>query len=163
MTVYTVCAKMCIMGIYTYPLARLWQADIFITGDRMTKACVYCGRIHKLGAVCPVRPKQTKQLTIITAFRSSTAWRRMRERVANRDLHLCRVCLAEEHYDTDIQVHHIVPLVIDFGKRLDPDNCISVCNYHHERAEAGDISADYLRELATTSPTDSSGSIPPAL
>lgn len=129
----------------------------------MTKACVYCGRIHKLGTVCPMRPKQTKQSTVITAFRSSAAWRRKREQIANRDLHLCRVCLAEGYYDTDIQVHHIIPLVIDFSKRLDSDNCISVCGYHHERAEAGDISADYLRELAVTPPTDSGGGIPPAL
>ncbi len=133
----------------------------YSTGDQMTKACVYCGRIHKLGTVCPMRPKQTKQLTIITAFRSSTAWKRRREQVANRDLHLCRVCLAEGHYNTDIQVHHIIPLAIDFGKRLDPDNCISVCGYHHERAEAGEISADYLRALAGCPPTVDRSEVPP--
>lgn len=118
----------------------------------MTKACLWCGGVHKLNEVCPMRPKNRRKYDRITKFRSSAAWKKVREQAAERDLHLCRVCLCEGRYDTDIQVHHIIPLAVDFNKRCDIDNLISLCSYHHEKAEAGDISADYLRELAQVPP-----------
>ena len=59
-----------------------------------------------------------------------------------------------DRIERDISVHHIIPLAVDYSKRLDNDNLISLCHYHHERAESGEISPDRLRELAA---------IPPAL
>lgn len=118
----------------------------------MRRACTYCGRSHKLGEMCPQKPAVTKQSTQITRFRSSRTWRSKREYIVRRDLYLCRVCLSEGRYSTNIHVHHIVPLSVDFSRRLDDDNLISLCGCHHEQAEAGKIPAERLRELAKTPP-----------
>ncbi|MCM1579170.1 MAG: HNH endonuclease [Ruminococcus sp.] len=107
-----------------------------------------------------MRPKSKRKYDRITRFRSSAAWKKVREQAAERDLHLCRVCLREGRYDTDIQVHHIISLAADFDKRCDIDNLISLCSYHHEKAEAGDIPADVLRELAAKAPPVWGGDFP---
>lgn len=118
----------------------------------MRRACTYCGGSHKLGEACPQKPVIAKKSTVITRFRSSRVWRNKREYIARRDLYLCRVCLSEGRYNTNIYVHHIVPLAVDFSLRLDDENLISVCGYHHEQAEAGKIPAESLRKLARTPP-----------
>ena len=123
----------------------------------MRRACTYCGRSHKLGEVCPQKHAVTKQSTKTTRFRSSRTWRSKREYIARRDLYLCRVCLSEGRYSTNIHVHHIVPLAVDFSRRLDDDNLISLCSCHHEQAEAGKIPAERLRELAGHPPGVTTG------
>lgn len=46
----------------------------------------------------------------------------------------------------DLEVHHIVPLHEDFDRRLDDDNLISLCQYHHDMADSGVISREFLSE-----------------
>jgi 5-methylcytosine-specific restriction enzyme A len=48
----------------------------------------------------------------------------------------------------DTQVHHIVPIVADYDKRLNSDNLISLCRMHHEAAEAGSIPRELLFSIA---------------
>jgi predicted HNH restriction endonuclease len=68
---------------------------------------------------------------------------------------MCQVCIRELYntqtkYNFDnIQVHHIVPLNDPEGwdKRLDDDNLIALCPYHHSMAEHGEISRDELFEI----------------
>ena len=81
----------------------------------------------------------------VDAFRSTAAWTAKSAEIRERDLYCCRLCLAEGRITMrDLGVHHIVPLMADFDKRLDNDNLITLCRYHHEAAERGQISRKEL-------------------
>ena len=116
----------------------------------MKRACTYCGRIHNYSYDCPMKPKPkgTKDKDI-DRFRGSKLWKAKRKEILERDKGLCVVCrLGLCGEPTDLvpadSVHHIVPLAEDFDRRLDDDNLISLCAYHHEQAERGEISAEEL-------------------
>ena len=47
----------------------------------------------------------------------------------------------------NLQVHHIIPISIDYSKRLDSDNLITLCTYHHHQAEKGLIAKEQLLEI----------------
>ena len=47
-------------------------------------------------------------------------------------------------------MHHIISLEEDYNKRLDSDNLITLCRYHHELAEKGEISREELQEIIAT-------------
>lgn len=90
----------------------------------------------------------------VDKFRNTSAWRQKSEDIKTRDMHLCRICLTKQ-YNTVLQynsrklsVHHIVPLAEDYDKRLDDDNLITLCSYHHELAEHDRIPRRLLRDLA---------------
>ena len=119
----------------------------------MLKSCPYCGKIHPRNYVCPCKPQYTKHNIQIDRFRNSKAWRTKRVEVAQRDLNMCRLCAIESNkYNSSIGVHHITPLAEDYSKRLDNDNLISLCPYHHELAENGKIARETQRKLAKTTP-----------
>nr|MDP5197191.1 HNH endonuclease [Neobacillus sp. 179.-C4.2 HS] len=44
----------------------------------------------------------------------------------------------------NIEVHHIVPLIEAWDKRLEDSNLISLCAYHHKMAESGQIPKNEL-------------------
>nr|WP_237068746.1 HNH endonuclease [Lysinibacillus sphaericus] len=48
---------------------------------------------------------------------------------------------------TDLEVHHIEPIANAWDKRLEDDNLISLCRYHHELAEKGTIPAKELKNI----------------
>ena len=56
------------------------------------------------------------------------------------------------YYSKGLSVHHIEPLDERFDLRLEDENLITCCPWHHKMAEDGDIPRDYLHELAQTSP-----------
>ena len=129
----------------------------------MLKACQYCGRIHGKHKDCAAKQRvmrerdaaQREREQQIRSFRSSGAWRRKSELIRSRDKGLCQVCRAEmlrlgRFTGTLIgaEVHHIIALSNDFDKRLDDDNLITLCRIHHEDAEAGELSSEYLKALA---------------
>lgn len=118
----------------------------------MKKACRYCGKIHDRNYICPLKPVRNKRLTKFDKFRSGREWQCKRAAIARRDLHLCRVCFQSGIYNSNIEVHHIVPLSVDYSKRLDSDNLISLCHKHHEAAEAGVITAEELRRYIPPAP-----------
>ena len=65
-----------------------------------------------------------------------------------RDKYLCQVCLKNNIYTyNNLQVHHIIPINIDYSKRLDSDNLITLCTYHHNKAERGLITKEQLLEI----------------
>ena len=47
----------------------------------------------------------------------------------------------------NLQVHHIIPINIDYSKRLDSDNLITLCTYHRHQAEKGLITKEQLLEI----------------
>ena len=121
----------------------------------MLKSCKYCGKIHDTKIDCGKRPKYVskKTATKMDKFRWTRAWQEKREEIKGRDKHMCQVCktgkyFTDRKYNTnDLSVHHIEPLLYAFDKRLDNDNLITLCSYHHELAEKGKIPAKELKEL----------------
>ena len=92
-----------------------------------------------------MKPKRKEEDSNIRRFRNSKSWTKKSEEIRERDRHLCQVCLLNK-YDTmmtfnfkKLEVHHIIPLSKDFNKRLDNDNLITLCSYHHHMAEKGEI------------------------
>ena len=130
----------------------------------MLKACQYCGRIHSKKTDCLAKIRtlrerdavQRERESEIRTFRSSGVWKRKAKAVIKRDKGLCLVCRAE--LDSlgrctgtliGAEVHHIVPLSVEFSARLEEENLITLCRVHHEDAERGDILAEYLKGLVS--------------
>lgn len=129
----------------------------------MLKACSYCGGIHE--GECPKKPKRnyrqeqksaTRSRIKERKFRSSQEWQRCRQQVLERDKHMCRLCLAEEHYITvheALDVHHIEPLHKAWAKRTTKKNLITLCKRHHHLADQGEYTAEYLKKIIISPPT----------
>ena len=66
-------------------------------------------------------------------FYNSAAWKRFRLSILKRDYHLCQRCLKDGHVTPATIVHHIIEIREDFDKRLDKDNCESVCRDCHSK------------------------------
>lgn len=65
----------------------------------------------------------------------------------------CRITGCITRYNSRrLSAHHIIPLAEDYDRRLDDDNLITLCSYHHELAERGVIPRPLLLELARASP-----------
>lgn len=127
----------------------------------MLVSCKYCGRMHKPGTVCPKKPARNWYGgdQRVRVWRSGGEWRTMRDRIVERDYHICRVCETGEYgspfgryHSKNLSVHHIVPLSEDWSRRLDEDNLITLCSFHHELAERGEIPREVLFDLARTRP-----------
>lgn len=94
--------------------------------------------------------KQTNALM----FRKTNAWTNKSIDIRKRDNYMCLCCVAQmvgtvTRYNTrNLSVHHITPIEEDYGKRLDDDNLITVCDVHHEMCEADEITREQQRELA---------------
>lgn len=119
----------------------------------MLKSCQYCGRIHDSKFICSKKPIRKKCITEADKFRSTNKWRKKREEIKQRDLRLCQICKRELYnttikYNTkDLEVHHNVPINEDYDKRLDNDNLLTVCHYHHELCESGDIPREEVQKI----------------
>lgn len=115
----------------------------------MKRYCTVCGRIHN--GCCP-RPMPIRgRNSAADKFRNTQVWKHKAAEILERDFHCCRVCLAAGILtNRDLSVHHIVSLQKDYERRLDNDNLITLCRFHHEQAERGAISKRELLELAGT-------------
>ena len=119
-------------------------------GRNVKRYCQVCRKIHE--GRCE-RPRQYgkygKRNSAADKFRNSQSWRRKTAVILERDFHCCRLCASAGVICThDLSVHHIVPLSVDYDKRLDDDNLITLCRLHHEQAERGAVPAALLRRLA---------------
>lgn len=119
----------------------------------MLRSCKYCGRIHDTKVDCGKKPRHKKN-TVIDKFRSTMAWQDKRTEIGERDKFLCQVCIrklyntAQQFNYDNISIHHIIPIAQDYDKRLDNDNLICICGYHHEMAERGTIPKEALIKIA---------------
>jgi len=110
------------------------------------KSCSKCGKIHARGYKCNVGRIYGK--TSENKLRSRYAWTKKAKQIKDDANGLCEVCRAQGLYTYDgLEVHHITKLSEDHNGLLDDDNLITLCVYHHKQADAGEIDADYLREL----------------
>lgn len=111
----------------------------------MLKACSVCGKIHSDGRVCNGRRYAGGKER---ELRNTYAWHTKAEAVKASSNWLCAVCKAEGRYTyQQLETHHISKLAKDESGWLDDDNLICLCVTHHKEADAGQIDADYLREL----------------
>lgn len=119
----------------------------------MLKTCSKCGIVpqdHK----CPYRTYKKKDKdTKADKFRKTKAWTKKSLEIRQRDKYLCQVCINNlyhtiSQYNFDkLEVHHIVPINEDYNKRLDNDNLITLCNFHHKMAESSEITREELVRL----------------
>ena len=131
----------------------------------MYKACSTCGHIHKVGEACPKKAKKKyKKLSELDqktkdykSFLSSSAWQKKREEIKKRDLYLCPICHEQGRYDgkrkydkQKVEVHHILSVRKNWDLRLEKLNLITLCEFHHKKAEDGTIKKELLLKLAQT-------------
>ena len=113
----------------------------------MYRACARCGKIHDASFTCNVGKVYTGGRE--RAMRSSYSWQKKAEEIKDMSQHLCAVCREQGRYVyAGLEVHHIVKLRDDPDGLLDDSNLVCLCTNCHKLADSGDISADYLRELA---------------
>lgn len=122
----------------------------------MKKACPYCGRIHDKNVECEYKPKYSGRKEAAKKedkFRWSYDWKMKREHILKRDKYLCQACLhslpgTERRLNNqELSVHHIQPLSTNYEKRLSDENLITLCRFHHEKAEKGEIPAQILSKI----------------
>ena len=140
-----------------------WGGFCFTGRNKMLKSCSFCGKIHDFNTECPKRIEYRKRLQAkydrsgysyernskADIFRNTKVWQRKRNEIRQRDLNMCRYCFLIKHRITTqrLSVHHICPLAVDFDKRLDNNNLITLCSQCHEQAESGKISKKKLISL----------------
>lgn len=119
----------------------------------MLISCSYCGKIHDKKYDCGKKPQRIKKKYEKDSFRSTSMWQHKAEEIKIRDNYLCQVCV-RNLYGTKIRVnsinlsvHHAVPLKINFERRLDNDNLITLCVMHHEMAESGKIPLQEILDI----------------
>lgn len=119
----------------------------------MLRSCPYCGRIHDRKLMCSQKPKLKKEPTEADRFRWTNNWKKKREEIKKRDLYLCQICIRELYetvtkYNTeDLGVHHNIPLNECYDKRLDNNNLLTVCDYHHQKCEKGEIPREEVQKI----------------
>lgn len=119
----------------------------------MKKTCKHCGVVDE-NHICPHRKSRQKSGDRQSdKFRNTIRWQRKRDEIKLRDRYLCQICL-RDRYNTlsflnymTVQVHHITSIQEDYNRRLDNDNLISLCDYHHKMAEYGQIPKEELYEI----------------
>lgn len=121
-------------------------------------SCSRCGIVPR-GHKCPHKTYKKKTYdTEADKFRKSKRWTNKSIEIRQRDKYLCKVCMANL-YNTiqqlnynELDVHHITPIAEDYNKRLDNDNLITLCRYHHKMADDGKIPKQVLYELINNPP-----------
>lgn len=111
------------------------------------KSCPRCGRMHPKGTVCrqgvQYNGGQERQI------RSSNKWTKKSKEIRERANWMCEVCKQEGRYTTEgVQVHHIRKVKDNPTEAFTAENLIALCPLHHEQAENGELSQDYLTELS---------------
>jgi 5-methylcytosine-specific restriction enzyme A len=98
---------------------------------------------------CKSQPKRYKPSNDVNRFRWTNQWKMKSKQIRERDKYLCQICLLKQYntvkqYNfTNLEVHHIEPLIEAWDKRLEDSNLISLCAYHHKMADSGQIPKIY--------------------
>lgn len=104
--------------------------------------CSRCGRILPVGQRCTCRPAYRRDYNRfrrdkrLQRFRASDEWKRIRQKVIERDEGLDQYVLHETgELKAGFSVHHIVPLSEDWSRRTDPSNLITLSDDTHASIE----------------------------
>lgn len=124
----------------------------------MMKTCSRCGIVPQ-NHTCPYKHYRNKDSNDkANQFRKSKAWTRKSVEIRERDKYLCQVCIRnlfntiQTYNYNKLEVHHIVPIHEDYNLRLENDNLITLCCYHHKLADNGQISKSLLSSLISEVP-----------
>ena len=113
----------------------------------MFKSCSKCGKIHPTSFVCTKGKtynggQERKQ-------RSTWAWTLKSQEIRDKANYLCEVCKAKGVYTYEgLEVHHIHKLKDNNDRLLDNTNLICLCVECHKKADKGQLTIEYLEELA---------------
>lgn len=119
------------------------------------RSCQYCGKIHATDFDCGKKPqKKYKYIRPeYDSFRNTVKWKLKREEIKERDYFLCQIC-RRNLYNTkrilnpeSLEVHHCEKIREDYEKRLDNDNLLTVCEYHHKKCDSGEIPKEIVQEI----------------
>ena len=120
--------------------------------------CSRCGIVPR-GHHCPYKTYKKKTYdTHADKFRKTKRWANKSIEIRQRDRYLCKVCEAnlyntiQQFNFNGLDVHHITPINEDYNKRLDNDNLITLCRYHHKMADDGKIPKEVLYSLINNPP-----------
>lgn len=114
-------------------------------GCKIKRSCKYCGKIHEEDFKCSKKPIYKKKTDEIVRFRNSPKWQNKRKQIKKRDSYLCQICIRNlyntvRQYNADqLEVHHAISIKDDKRSKLDSNNLITLCSYHHEMCEKGKI------------------------
>lgn len=116
----------------------------------MLKSCSRCGGIHESGYRCNHnRPKYNYRGGEERGLRNSHAWHKKSREIKDKAQGLCEACRDANRYVYEgLEVHHIEKVKDSPSRLLDNLNLVCLCIPCHKQADRGDISPDYLRELA---------------
>ena len=117
----------------------------------MLKACQYCGRIHAKNYDCGKKPSRPARYNrdSLEAGRYSYAFTQKSKTIKERSHYLCEVCRDNGVLNyNNLETHHIIKLRERPDLLLEDDNLICLCAAHHEQADRGEISEEYLSQLA---------------
>lgn len=119
----------------------------------MYRACSKCGKVHSTKFKCTHNKPKFDADKYGTSeerkLRSTTAWGKKSQQVREDAQQLCEVCRVQNIYNfNNLEVHHITKLREDKTGLLDDSNLVCLCSRHHKQADAGQISKEYLKELA---------------
>lgn len=124
----------------------------------MLKTCSRCGIVPE-DHICPYKHYRNKDSSEkADSFRKSKQWTNKSLEIRERDRYLCQICLRKlyntiRQYNYDkLEVHHIVSLNEDYNLRLDNDNLITLCCYHHKLADRGLIPRELLSKIVLEVP-----------
>ncbi len=116
----------------------------------LMKLCKFCGHKYKFAGECECGGKQNaKKMTnrnydknvrkssdgeIYYNFYHSLAWQKCRVDIIKKYFGICLGCWEEgfSNQSETLIVHHIENLKSNWNLRLDKDNLIPLCRYHHE-------------------------------
>lgn len=116
-----------------------------------------CGQIHPLNYDCPVvQRKRNERFSKYKShtdrkLRSSYPWRKKSLEIRNAANYICQVCMNKKEWFSvgePVEVHHIMRVKDNINLLLDNANLCVLCKRHHEQAERGELSTEYLQRLA---------------
>ena len=110
-----------------------------INGGDSMKECSYigCTELVKKGSRCNAHNRHTEYQKYrgdipSQQFYQSPQWRSIRGKALNRDRGLCVYCLHEGWIKGAYTVHHTIPIRVDWSKRLELGNLVSLCESCHQ-------------------------------
>lgn len=119
----------------------------------MYRACSRCGKVHSTKYKCGHNKPKFDNVRYGDAaerkLRSTKAWTDKSIEIREQAQYLCEVCRDKGVYNyNDLEVHHINKLREDKAGLLNDSNLICLCMAHHKQADRGQLSKEYLENLA---------------
>ena len=116
------------------------------TSIMLVKFCG-CGKLIPYGQhLCPdCQARQSQRHKLYDAhtrnkraaeFYNSALWHGVRDKEMAISNYQCAVCRTKGIVTPADEVHHIIPIEVDWSKRLDADNLVCLCHRHHMEAHA---------------------------